>query len=208
MKYSELTDSAKAKARDWYRESTGQDEWWENTYEDARVCSSCLGIEIDMRIKHNVGADISFSSFYTQGSGCSFNGTFWFGIAEHAVTKTKAYASQDEELHHLATLAEALYARWTSIAVAERVVGNNYLKTSSIPIVGKTRGYWSNQVNVDNLEEQEMVLEDDCNTLVSGFASWIYKRLQQEYEYQTSDTACEEGITANDYDFNEDGTIA
>ena len=34
-KFSELSDSAKGKVRDWYREGALQYDWWEFTYEDA-----------------------------------------------------------------------------------------------------------------------------------------------------------------------------
>jgi hypothetical protein len=33
--FAELTEEAKDKAREWYRESALYDEWWESTYEDA-----------------------------------------------------------------------------------------------------------------------------------------------------------------------------
>jgi hypothetical protein len=33
--YDELSDKAKEKARDWFREASSGDEWWESTYEDA-----------------------------------------------------------------------------------------------------------------------------------------------------------------------------
>lgn len=37
------------------------------------------------------------------------------------------------------------------------------------------------------------------------FADWIYERLSDEYDYQTSDSAVEETIRANEYEFDEDG---
>lgn len=33
--FDELSDKAKEKARDWFREACAYDEWWESTYEDA-----------------------------------------------------------------------------------------------------------------------------------------------------------------------------
>jgi hypothetical protein len=36
FEFSELSDDAKEKARDWYREGALDYDWWESTYEDAR----------------------------------------------------------------------------------------------------------------------------------------------------------------------------
>ncbi len=35
FKFEELSDKAKEKAMDWFREASGSDQWWENVYEDA-----------------------------------------------------------------------------------------------------------------------------------------------------------------------------
>jgi hypothetical protein len=51
--YNELTDKAKARARDWYLEGVFDYGWWENIYEDAA----------------NVGIKItSFDSYHAEGS--------------------------------------------------------------------------------------------------------------------------------------------
>ncbi len=46
--YNELNDKAKEKARDWYREASSSDEWWENIYEDAETIGLKIkGFDID-----------------------------------------------------------------------------------------------------------------------------------------------------------------
>src|SRR6188474_2749885 len=35
FKFEELSDKAKDNARDWFREASSGDEWWESTYENA-----------------------------------------------------------------------------------------------------------------------------------------------------------------------------
>lgn len=40
--YDELSEKAKEKARDWFREASAGDEWWQSTYEDAES----VGIKI------------------------------------------------------------------------------------------------------------------------------------------------------------------
>lgn len=46
--YDELSEKAKEKARDWFREASSGDEWWESTYEDAeRVGIKIFSFDID-----------------------------------------------------------------------------------------------------------------------------------------------------------------
>lgn len=46
--YDELSDEAKEKARDWYRESSSNDDWWGSTYEDAeRIGLKITAFDID-----------------------------------------------------------------------------------------------------------------------------------------------------------------
>ena len=46
--FDELSDDAKEKARDWWRESLGYDEWRESVYEDAeRVHIEITGFDLD-----------------------------------------------------------------------------------------------------------------------------------------------------------------
>ena len=41
--------------------------------------------------------------------------------------------------------------------------------------------------------------------LFRHFADWIYKRLENEWEYQNSDEAVDESIICNGYEFTKDG---
>lgn len=36
-KFLELSDEAKNKARDWYRNASSGDQWWESVYDDAKA---------------------------------------------------------------------------------------------------------------------------------------------------------------------------
>jgi hypothetical protein len=48
--FNELSDSAKEKARDWYREHALDYEWWEATYEDAaRIGLKIKSFDLDRR---------------------------------------------------------------------------------------------------------------------------------------------------------------
>jgi len=54
---------------------------------------------------------------------------------------------------------------------------------------------------------QEMTsdAEEAITRLLRDLARWLYRQLEQECDYQTSDTVIDEAIAANDYSFTEDG---
>ena len=50
-------------------------------------------------------------------------------------------------------------------------------------------------------EYLDLALETRVLDLMRDFAEWIYRSLEQEYEYRLSDEAIEDTIRANDYQF-------
>ena len=47
--------------------------------------------------------------------------------------------------------------------------------------------------------------EDVITEALRDLARWLYRQLEREYEYLTSDEAVDDAITANEYTFTEDG---
>ena len=47
--------------------------------------------------------------------------------------------------------------------------------------------------------------EDTVAELLRDLARWLYRQLEREYEYQTSDAVTDEAILANEYTFTGDG---
>jgi hypothetical protein len=62
-------------------------------------------------------------------------------------------------------------------------------------------------VERDSPTGQDMTADaDDAVTeALRDLASWLYRQLEREYEYQTSDAVIDEAIGANDYSFTESG---
>ena len=95
--FAELSDEAKEKAREWYREGGLDYDWWDCTYEDAKQCAKILGIEID---------NIYFSGFWSQGAGACFEGSYSYQRgAAHAIRK---HAPEDSTLHSIADDLQAI----------------------------------------------------------------------------------------------------
>lgn len=187
-KYEELSDSAKERAREWYMEDGLGYDWWDNCYEDFCRVAEILGIEISYR--QGRGAEIYFTGFYCQGSGSSFVGTYRY--AKGAVGKIKEYAPKDEELHRIAYGLQAVQRQHFYRLEAKISSHRDYMITVE---VYDRDDHWKNIGDA----------EDEVRDLMNDFNDWMFKRLQDEYEYLTSDEVVEESIIANEYEFDEDG---
>lgn len=195
-KYEELSDRAKQKARECYLEGGLDYSWWEYAYEDFARVAEILGITLSQRSvplmngKCRYEPEIYFSGFYHQGSGSSFCGTY--GYAKGAVAKIKKYAPQDEELHRIAQglqdVQRSHFYRLTADITSAR---DHYIRVE----VGDS----------ENPYRDIGEAEDGVRELMNDFNDWMFKCLQDEYEYLTSDEAVEESVVANEYEFDEYG---
>ena len=187
-KYDELSESAQQKAREWYVEGDFCYDWWDFCYEDFCRVAEILGIEISCR--QGRGAEIYFTGFYHQGSGSSFVGTYRY--AKGAVAKIKEYAPKDEELHRIAYGLQEVQRRQFYRLVADiSSVRDHYIRVEVY--------------DPDNHYRDIGEAENEVRDLMRDFNDWMFKRLQDEYEYLTSDEAVAESIIANEYEFDEDG---
>lgn len=192
-KFSELSESAKGRARDKYRQNHGNDyEWWECTYEDAVICAACLGIEVDTK-DHNKPA-IYFRGFCSQGDGASFEGRYRY--KPDTCAATTGHAPQDEELK---AIAEEL----TLLQLTRRLEGHEHFGA----IIKSKRDTWIEvEVFADNDDEPvTAAFADDVTTLLRRFADWIYAQLEAEDEYLNSDEHVDECLA--DDEFDEDGDV-
>ncbi len=105
--FDELSDKAKERARDWYREASNRDNYWsENVLEDAQTIGAMLGIEFKTRAYKTVGGKersepcIYWSGFWSQGDGASFEGRYSFH--KGGLRQLRAHAPQDAELDRIA----------------------------------------------------------------------------------------------------------
>lgn len=226
FQYAELNDKAKEKARDWYRGRDGglDHEWWESTFDDAVTIAAAFGLDISTRmVKYHVcgskgkpGRDgqrqetnIFFSGFWSQGDGACFEGEYAYRAG--ALAAVTDHAPKDEKL---AAIVEELQA--AQAAAGFRV---------KLSIKHADAHYYHERT-------MQMEVHDDCDRDPDGgailpdsdwlteeqvkpvrealikFAKWIYKQLESEHEYLTSDEYVAETIEGNDYEFLEDGSRA
>lgn len=203
-KFDELSDRAKEKARDWYRQTALDYDWYDSVYEDAATCGNILGIDLNQKPVKLMGGGtrcdpaIYFSGFSSQGDGACFEGTYSY--AKGAAKKIREHAPQDTELHRIADELQALQRRYFY----------------SLEATMKHRGHYSHShcmeftvtAERDNLPPLTGDAEDALPELMRDFADWIYSQLEKEYEWLMSDEQVDESIRANEYEFEEDGSRA
>jgi len=182
--FSELSEKAKEKARDKFREHFDFEWYAESVIEDAKTIAELFGLDIDK---------IYYSGFYHQGSGASFDGIYQYKPG--ALKAVKEYAPLDTELHAIVKALQAIQRKAFYKLQVECTSSN----------------YYGQRFNVEHSELRYLdvsAYEDGIAQPLRDFASWIYSRLEAEYEYLTSDEPISEFYANNEYEFKESGAYA
>lgn len=212
MKYTDLDDAAKAKAREWWKECEAHE--WGHTrapdlYEDMAKCLSFLGITVNQsqRMARYVSGktatvqewDFEWSGFWSQGDGLVFRGSWRAENVDYA--GLTAHAPQDEDLHEIGQQMLALMLKWPTARARITTVSCG----PGLPGLSITDTYSTGDEDGPELPNEDILA---LHKLVRRACKWCYDTLEANYEYDTSDEAAEEGIEANDYDFTREGEIA
>lgn len=187
FKFEELEESAKYKAIDAI--NCFNDFAKDFVIDDAKAISALMGWEIE---------NVYYSGFCSQGSGACFEGTMRY--AKGCTKAVKAYAPQDKELHRIAQAWQDLQKK------------NFY----SLKAIVKQQGYYMHSgctsFNCEDSRDNHGFLNDpdianEIENTGRDFMDWIYKRLEKEYEYHTSEETIYEICEANGYLFDQHGNI-
>ncbi len=197
----ELSEAAKEKARAWYREGGFDYDWYDAVYEDFQSIAEILGIRFRTRTVRLMGGGmrqdpcIWFRGFWSQGDGASYEGVWRH--ARGAAARLRAYAPQDVVLHGIADRLQAIQRRNFFQLRAEISHHGHYTHEYSMCIA----------VERDSPVGQDMTpdAEDIVIEALRDLARWLYRQLEREYDYLTSDEAVDESLRANDYTFTEAG---
>lgn len=185
FQFSELSEEAKEKARDWYR-STIDYPWWDFIFYDAKEVGKILGIEI---------GDIYFTGFCSQGDGACFTGNYSY--AKGAVKAIKEYAPKDTVLHQIARDLQAAQKPYF------------YKLGAGISHRGHYYHAYSMLIDVTHADDcYREVDQDGIKEALIDFANWIYRQLGTEWGYINSDESVDESIACNGYEFYENGERA
>lgn len=195
--FDQLSDAAKERARDWYRECSKTDHWWDSVYEDAERVANCLGIEIDSR-KGSKDLCIYFSGFCSQGDGACFEGRYRYrkGWLEELTAYAPPSPERNQELHRIGHALQEVQARYFYKLEATAKHSGHY--------------YHSGCTNIDVTHADDQYrdigdAEDTVAQLLRDFMDWIYDGLEKESEWLDSEENVDECIVANEYEFDVNG---
>lgn len=189
--FAELSDKAKQKALEKMYDINVHDDWFDSVYEDFKMICECLGITLSSRRSGKFDEPcIYFSGFSSQGDGACFEGSYSY--KKGASKAIRDHAGLDKELHRIADDLQALQK------------ANFYQVRSDISQWGN---YFSIRVNSERNDYKEFAgdTENEFKQLFQDLCSWLYKTLEAEYDYMTSEAAIIETIEANEYEFDENG---
>lgn len=204
FKFDELSDSAKARALDWYREGQSQDWDGEYTIADCKTCLGFLGFEVDTNTRANSkGVTYTLPAIYyqiswSQGDGAVFEASWKAEDVDMAALAD--HAPIDTDLRNWAAQLMVIRLRYPDATAR--------VKT-------RPTGPGLDHMFVDDVDTQtdrdaptyDEWMEEQLKEIADHLAHWIYTQLRNELEYQTSDEVCEEGITSGEYKFDEDGGV-
>ena len=197
----ELSDAARDKARAWYREGGFDDDWYDAVYEDFQRVAGILGLNLKTRTVRLMGGGtrqepcIWFRGFWSQGDGACFES--WYSYRKDAPRRIREHAPQDSELHRIADALQAVQRRNFYQLRAEASHRGHYCHEHCMGI----------SVERDSPTYQDMTADAEEGVIeaLRDLARWLYRQLEREYDYLSSDDVVDEAIIANGYTFTEAG---
>ena len=186
--YEELSEKAKRQALQEHAENL--DCFWSDaTIEDAKEIASLMGWDIEK---------IYFSGFWNQGDGACFIGRMRY--SKGCANAVKKYAPKDVELHRIAKAWQDLQKRnFYSLRATVKHRGpyyHEYCTEFNCEDIRENNGY------LENAETEKEIIE-----IARDFMRWIYKQLQDAYEYETSEENFMELCNSMGYTFLECGKM-
>lgn len=204
--FEQLSDEAKERAREWWREGESQDFGSDSEffYESYLTAAKLLGLEISAS-RH--GNPAIYWEMFVQGSGASFEGRWEFD--PKCADAVRAEFPKDTDLHEI---ADRLMTLCMPLVVSYRLDGETGLPHSQITQGNGCHGVHEYTMDVDPYGADGEPLLDEAveefKKIMRDFARWIFKGIEAEYDYRMSDEAADEAITDNEYTFDEDGERA
>ena len=201
-KFSELSPEAQQHALEEQARYEAEDFYPEFVYDDAATIAALFGLDLDTRYIPLMNGStrpeptIYYSGFCSQGDGACFEGRYEY--KRGALKAVKYHASQDQELHRIVKALQDVQRK------------NFYQLTARCKHSGHYYHSGCMSVDVERSDDKEMTddAEETVKECLRDFADWIYKQLENEYDYRTGEEACREAIEANEYEFDEKGELA
>lgn len=213
--FSELSKDAQSNALDELRDINVQyDGWHDGVIDQFKEDMEMLGLS---------DVEVSYSGFYSQGDGASFTAD----VSDPGVFMKEALILESDEWLDLGDNVkpkddlDALRSDLLDIGfdTREKLTPENFI----ISIKRKSSRYFhENTIEGDvDIEDIPESIEDEfpqyryTEKLTEHVTNWarrrsekLYRDLEKEYDYLTSDEELKDSIENNDYLFTEDGKLA
>jgi len=179
------------------------DNWWDYIYDDFMIICGLLGITVDKK-------SMVFEGFYSQGDGSGFSAGVDIPNLLKSITKKgwRGYAPKlDFDFGWPGIDRRVLeLVKYNKIDMNARIISRTRgygvaVDLGIYPAFHPVKNYDLIYAELDNLEKWLDVVAQILNR-------FLFKQLQDNYEYLTSDEAVIEAIEANGYWFTADGRKA
>lgn len=184
-----------------YRDINVDHDWWDCVYDCFREDMEQAGIEVD---------DMRFSGFWSQGDGASFTGYMRSKpfFDHHKLAETYPYITK-------------LMAMGGDFTLSITRTGHRYVHENTVSVDLSFTDMFYTIVPRDDgglrdaiaeqwdklLDAEYLALIDTVQDIVRDYCRDLYHRLEEEYDYLTSDEAVWEAIVANELDQPEEETV-
>ena len=194
--FSELSDEAKAMAIEDHRHVLADHEWHENIIDSFTVeIAPAFGVDCK---------DTHFTGFWSQGDGACFEGSFEYrkGMTE-AVRRLEIYNSdgRSELLDIAQEMASLQKSNFYGLYGSAKHSGM-YCHSRSVTIDVRRDGPGYSG-DIDPAEGTDEAYAECLRDLMD----WLYRQLEEEYEYLTSDEGVSGWLKDQGYEFTADGEL-
>lgn len=195
-KYNELSDKAKEKARDWWRNaSCGETYWSECVIDEVKEQGAFMGLDIE---------NVYFSGFWSQGDGACFEGSWRAGSVNAAkVADGWGDCKETQEIKAIAASFAELAKAWPEAGFKVKHRGHYSHENCTdfdVELGDNAQGESGYEGEID---EAESALIETAKKLMR----WTHRQLEKAYEDYNSDENIAGNIEANNYEFTVDGKI-
>ena len=187
--FDELSDEAKEKAREWYRNGSFNYEWWDFLYDDFKERAKEVGFDV---------TNIYFRGFWSQGDGAMFEYDYMRDKLRLEFINQLGLSAMRKDWLINNTMTSGR-GKHRGLYYHEKSCDHDiYWEVDNGDLAYGTLFYsWLESFDSDFVDFVTDKYEDLCHEL--------YKSLEKEYEYLNSDEAVDESLIVNEYEFDEDG---
>lgn len=186
MKYEQLSDKAKQNAIMGMWDIHLDHKWWDSIYLYVGEVAKLLGFEWFEMVGFNLD----------RGSYVQYDTQFSYKLM-------KLDELSDKQKDELKWFIEPIVAQNALCAIHTQ---GSYLYADVTPMGNALLNVdWEVWNSYDYSEIQDLLDGEAIEKAFDAFADWIQDRLQEDYDYLTSDEVIEASIIANEYDFDEEG---